>query len=86
MKRIAEVLWNEPVIAAAVVNAALAVLAGEGIVSEWIVALSIAVSAPIVRRFTVPEKRVVRPLNFHFEEGRLRRADKNIRKQYEGTE
>lgn len=60
MKRIAQVLWNEPVIAAAVVNAALAVLASEGIVTPWVVALSIGVTAPIVRRFTTPERSVYR--------------------------
>lgn len=58
MKRIAEALWTEPVLAASVINTALVVLSAEGIISGWIPAVAVAVSGVIVRRFTVPERKL----------------------------
>jgi len=66
MKRIAAALWNEPVLAGAVLNTALVVLAAEGVISGWIPAVLVAVSGVIVRRFTVPEKKLTRALD-HYE-------------------
>lgn len=63
MKRIAQALWTEPVLAATVLNSILAALAAEGILSGWIAVVSVAVSGPIVRRFTVPEKALTRALD-----------------------
>ena len=63
MKRIIEALWNEPVLAATVLNSILAALAAEGILSGWIAVVAVAVSGPIVRYFVVPEKKLTRALD-----------------------
>lgn len=63
MKRIASALWNEPVLAGAVLNVVVATLAAEGVVSGWVPAVLIAISGIIVRRFTIPEKKLVRELD-----------------------
>jgi hypothetical protein len=63
MKKIAEALWNEPVLAAGVLNTVLVVLSTEGIISGWIAAAVVAVSGLIVRRFTIPENKLTRALD-----------------------
>lgn len=62
MKRIISALWNEPVLAATVLNSIIAALATEGIVSGWIAVLCVAVSGPIVRYFVIPERKLNRVL------------------------
>jgi hypothetical protein len=64
MKRIADALWNEPVLAATVINAVVVLLSTEvGVLPAWAGLLSVAISGPIVRRFTIPEKKLTRALD-----------------------
>lgn len=63
MKRIVASLWNEPVLAGSVLNTALVVLSAEGVISGWIPAVVVAVSGVIVRRFTIPERKLTRALD-----------------------
>jgi hypothetical protein len=61
MKRIAAVFWNEPVVVALVVNGVVAALAAEGIIPGWISVVALAGTAPILRHFTIPERKLPRP-------------------------
>lgn len=63
MKRIVASLWNEPVLAGSVLNTALVVLSAEGVISGWIPAVAVAISGVIVRRFTIPERKLTRALD-----------------------
>ena len=56
MKRIAYSLWNEPVLAAMVLNGVVAALASEKIISGWIAVLALAITAPILRHFVTPAR------------------------------
>ena len=56
MKRIGTALWDEPVLAAMVLNGVVAALASEGILSGWISVVAIAATAPILRFFVSPTK------------------------------
>jgi hypothetical protein len=60
MKKIAQALWNEPVLAATVLNSVVAAVAAEGILSGWVAVVVIAISGPVVRYYTVPERKVSR--------------------------
>jgi hypothetical protein len=62
MKRIISALGNEPVLAGSVLNTALVVLAAEQVISGWIPAVAIAISGVIVRRFTIPERKLTKAL------------------------
>ena len=62
MKKIVQVLWNEPVVVALIINGVVAALAAEGVISPWISVVVLAATAPILRHFTVPERRLTRAL------------------------
>ena len=63
MKRIAAALWNEPVVVALIVNGVIAALAAEGMIAGWISVVALAGTAPILRHFTIPERKLTRALN-----------------------
>jgi hypothetical protein len=63
MKRIAAALWNEPVVVALIVNGVIAALAAEGLIAGWISVVVLAATAPILRHFTIPEKKLSRALD-----------------------
>jgi hypothetical protein len=63
MRKIAEALWNEPVLAAGILNTVLVVLSTEGVISGWIAVATVAASGVIVRRFTIPEKKLTRAID-----------------------
>lgn len=56
MKRIAAVLWTEPVVFAGVVTGIVSALAAEGMISGWIPVVVIAATAPVLRRFVSPTR------------------------------
>ena len=62
MKRIIQALWNEPVLAAMILNGVVAALAAEGILGGWVSVVALAATAPILRHFTVPERKLTRAL------------------------
>lgn len=64
MKRIISALWNEPVVLALVANGVVAALAAEGIVAGWIAVVFLAATAPILRHFTVPERKLANPRSY----------------------
>ena len=57
MKRILAALWNEPVLVALIANGVVAALAAEGILAGWISVAALAATAPILRHFTIPERK-----------------------------
>ena len=63
MKRIIDALWNEPVVVALIVNGVIAALAAEGIVAGWISVVVLAATAPVLRHFTIPERKLTRALD-----------------------
>ena len=63
MKRIIQALWNEPVLAAMILNGVVAALAAEGIIGGWVSVVALAATAPILRHFTIPERKLTRALN-----------------------
>lgn len=62
MKRIIAALWNEPVVVALVLNGVIAALAAEGMIAGWISVVVLAATAPVLRHFTIPEKKLTRVL------------------------
>ena len=57
MKKIAAVLWTEPVVFAGVVTGVASALAAEGLISGWIPVVLIAATAPVLRHFVSPTRR-----------------------------
>lgn len=64
MKRILAALWNEPVVVALIANGVIAALAAEGLLAGWIAVVTLAATAPILRRFTVPERKIEPPRSY----------------------
>ena len=62
MKKIIQILWNEPVVVALIVNGIISALAAESLIGPWISVVVLAATAPILRHFTVPEKRFIKAL------------------------
>lgn len=56
MKRIAAVLYSEPVIFLGVIQGVLTALAAESVITGWIPVVSLAAIVPMQRYFVTPDK------------------------------
>lgn len=56
MKRLAEIIWGEPVITLSVATGVTGVLAQQGIVAAWIPLVTLAVVTPIQRALVKPKR------------------------------
>jgi hypothetical protein len=56
MKRIAKVLWNDPVVCLGVVTGSCAALAAVGLIPGWAPVVELGVATPLTRRVTKPAR------------------------------
>lgn len=57
MSRLAAGIWNEPVLAAMILNGVVAALASEGILSGWVSVVALAATTPLLRYYVTPTRK-----------------------------